>query len=144
MGLRKKHTTEIDGLRYETTTLPATNGLTIFPKFLAIFGQAAIEFALKMRESQMDFSKESLELLFENAEVISIAMGKVAHKAAENDSLLVVKDLLESTRCLDGKVGDNAVEVSLAGSHFDEHFAGRYMHLMRVVIWVFKVNFIAP
>lgn len=132
----KQHAEKIDGITYTTTTLPATDGLRIMPKLVDLLGETGMALLLAT-------SDEEKESLMENAEITAALMSSIAERAAENDGLLVIKDLLASTKCDKIQIGDNFIEGSVA-ENFDDHFAGRYMHLIRVAIWVGRASFGEP
>lgn len=123
----------IDGITYTTETLPATEGLRILPKLVDLVGENGLALLMGTTDDQKDS-------LMANAEVTSSLMANVAARAAENDGLLVLRDLMAKTRCDKIKIGDATIEGSVH-ENFDDHFAGRYLHLINVAIWVGRVSF---
>lgn len=133
MSTLKKHTEVIDGATYITTMLPATDGLKIMPKLIALLGQTGMELLLAT-------SDDDKEKLMADPAVKAALMSSIAERAAEDEGLMVIKDLMKSTTCDKIKVGDNFVTDSVY-ENFDDHFAGRYMHLINVAMWVGRVSF---
>jgi hypothetical protein len=130
------HQTVIDGIGYTTQTLPATKGLVILPKLLALFGEPVLKLFFVADEDQR------AELLEDPATVAAI-LHEVARSAAEDNGLLVVKDLMVSTSSDKCRLSEDAA-ADIEGSvhtHFDTHFQGRYGHLVQVAMWVASSNF---
>jgi hypothetical protein len=136
MALTKQHTKTIDGITYTTTTLPAAAGLVILPKMMSLFGEALIGLFIATDD-------DTRESLLEDPKVLAAMLTRVSEKAAEDDGLLVLKDLLVSTEADRVSIGDAEVPGSVH-THFDGHFAGRYRHLFEVALFVGVSNFIAP
>lgn len=135
MSIVTKHTKEIEGIAYTTTTLPASVGLVIAPKLLALLGEkvAALLFATHGEGSMV-------EELLQDPKVQGQILASIADKVAATDGLLIVRDLLQTTECNQIKIGETHIQGSVA-DHFDSHFAGRYGHLFRVALWVARINF---
>lgn len=134
----KTHTEVIDDLTYTTTTLPATQGLIILPKLVSLVGENGMTLL-------MATSEEGQASLMANKEVTAALMAGIAERAEENNGLLVLKELLQTTVCEKGiEIGSNKITGNVGGEHFDDHFAGRYMHLIRVAIWVGRASFGQP
>lgn len=136
MGALKTHSETIDGILYTTTTMPAIEGLIIMPKLINLLGETGMTIL-------MATSDEEKDALMENNEVKAALMSSIAERAADSDGLLVVKDLMKHTVCNKIKVGDNFVTDSV-WENFDDHFAGRYQHLLDVALWVGRASFAAP
>jgi hypothetical protein len=136
MATLKEHTRDFSGTTYTTRTLPASKGLIIMPKLMALFGEALVGLFFATDE-------KARETLLEDPKILAAVIASIAEKAAETDGLLVIKDLLIGTRADKVKVGDVEVEGSVH-DHFDEHFSGRYRHLVEVAVWVGTCNFMAP
>lgn len=136
MGTIKTHTKTIDGLAYTTRTLPATQGLVILPKIIALCGEALAGLFIATDD-------QARRELLQDPAVVGRVIGTIAERAADSDGLLVLRDLLASTECDKIQIGEAEVPGSVA-EHFDSHFAGRYQHLVSVALWVAQCNFIAP
>lgn len=138
MGVIQEHRTEIDGRQYSTTTFPALEGLVLMPKILSLMSPSLAGLLFVTNEEQR-------KKLAENRDVLVASALEIASKAAENDGLTVIRDLLKYTRCLNGTVGDakGTIEYSCF-EKFNEHFAGDYIHLFKVGWWVGRVSFTNP
>jgi hypothetical protein len=132
----KNHSTVIDGITYTTTTLPASEGLKIMPKLVALLGDSLVGLIFATDEAERD-------KLLEDPKVLGLLITSIARTAAEDNGLLVLKDLLQATTCKAIQIGDAVAEGALA-TYFDDHFAGRYKHLVEVAMWVGRVNFFGP
>ena len=132
----KTHHTTIDGVTYSAKTLPATQGLIVMPKLLAIFGEVLLKIVFAVDDDERD------ELIRDPA-TIAAFLGRMALNAAETNGLLVVKELFEGVEADKVKVG----EVDVPGpvlAHFDNHFSARYGHLFQVAAWLAVLNFLGP
>lgn len=136
MSLTKTHTKTIDGVLYTTTTLPAAMGLVILPKLMALFGEALIGLFIATDE-------EGRDEFLADPKILAAMMTRIAERAAEDDGLLVLKDLMKQTEADRVAIGDTEVPGSVH-THFDGHFAGRYRHLFEVALFVGVSNFAAP
>lgn len=132
----KTHTQEIDGLVYETKTFPATEGLVLLPRLIALLGEQVFNLVFATNEEQMGG-------LMADPTVMGAIMVRIAERAAENDGLLVCKDLLKYTTCDKVQIGDGVFPSSVH-THFDNHFAGNYGHLLKVCAWVARATFVNP
>lgn len=131
-----EHIKLIDGITYTTRTLPATTGLVILPKLIALFGEPVLKIM---------FSTDGEErgALLSDPKIMAAVLHAMASNAADTDGLLVIKDLFRATSADKVKIGTTEVDDSVY-THFDTHFAGRYMHLATVSMWVASCNFAAP
>ena len=136
MGVIKKHETIIDEKPYSCETFPATEGLIILPKLISLLGEDVANLIFTVDDEQIGG-------LLENPKVLAAMMVKISERAAENNGLLVLKDLLKYTRCSAVRVGDATLEASV-WERFDSHFAGDYLHLFKVVSWVARASFGNP
>jgi len=131
-----KQSKSIDGITYTTQLFPTTDGLILMAKLGDLLGETGLAVVIG---AATDPSKS----LAGEASLLAPMLGNIASRAAENDGLLVIKDLLRYTKCDKIKIGSNEVTGS-AYDHFDDHFQGRYMHLMRVAVWVARASFVGP
>lgn len=138
MATIREHTNTIDGIVYTTTTLPASDGLRIMPRLVALLGDALVGLIFATDEDQRDG-------LLEDPKILAAVVTGIATTAAESEvgGLMVIKDLLRTTQADRVAIGDAEVPGSVH-THFDLHFAGRYKHLVEVAMWVGRVNFFAP
>jgi len=136
MGVIREHTQAIDGIAYTTQTMPASDGLKILPRLVALLGDSltGLFFAT---------SEEDRDKLLTNPKVLGAMISEISRAAAEDDGLLVLRDMLKSTSADLVRVGDAEIPASVH-THFDQHFAGRYRHLLEVCLWVGRVNFTNP
>lgn len=132
----KTYTEVIDGATYSTTTLTATEGLVILPKLVALLGEDGLSLLIAT-------SEEEQESLWENKEVQAALIMRLAENAAKDEGLLIVRRLLQNTTCDKIQVGDRLTTAKVR-DNFDAHFAGNYMHLVRVAIWVGRMSFGKP
>lgn len=126
----------IDGISYTTTMLPARQGLAILPKLIALFGEPVLKL---MFAADADQRAE----LIRDPKVMASILHSMAASASDGDGLLVIQDLFNATEADKVRIGDTTVSGNVA-VHFDDHFAGKYGHLMNVALWVASVNFLGP
>lgn len=141
MGTIKEHIKTIDGIEYTTKTLPAMTGLEIMARLGALLGAPLINFLFAERKDD-DGNVIELELseILDSKEAILMIVASIAKSAAVS-GVDVFKDLLISTEANKVAIGDTEVPASVH-THFDTHFAGRYTHLLTVLVWVGQANFI--
>jgi hypothetical protein len=130
----------IDGITYTTKTLPTTQGLVIMPKIVSLFGEPLLKLIFTVVGQGVP--QEDRMKLFKSPEILGGLLGSIARNAAENDGLLVVKELLVATTADKVKIGEAFGANEPVMNHFDTHFAGRYMHLAEVAFWVASCNFL--
>ena len=134
MGTIKTHTTTIDGIQYTTKTFPAAEGLQLLPRLISLLGEQVLSLFIAGRHD--------IEHLAETPEVLAAMLARIADNAKDG-GLLVFRDLLRYTEADKVSIGDTQVPGSVF-EHFDEHFAGRYGHLLKVCLWVARVSFSEP
>lgn len=132
----KTYSEVIDGANYSTTTLTATEGLVILPKLVSLLGEDGLSLLMATSEDEQ-------AALWENKEVQAALIMRLAENAAQDEGLLIVRRLLQNTTCDKIKVGDQVTTGKIA-DNFDSHFAGNYMHLIQVAIWVGRMSFGKP
>jgi hypothetical protein len=138
MSLVGKHTTVIGGHEYICETFPASEGLVLLPKLLALLGDDVARLVFSTNDEQK-------AQIFGSNDLIAGILVKVSERAAENDGLLLVRDCFSRTKCTTGKVGDAVVEIDLGDiRRFDAHFAGKYKHLFEVFAWIVRLSFGSP
>lgn len=120
---------------YTTKLLPASKGLVIAPRLIALFGEALT--ALFMAP------EGTISEVIKNPKVIAIVVSKLAERASENNGLSVLRDLMIGLRCDKCRIGEVEVEGSVE-DNFDTHFAGRFGHLIEVALWIAQENFLEP
>ena len=146
MATIKEHHTTIDGVTYTATTLPATQALVILPRLVALFGDGIVSLFMATGEDGM------AELL-ENPQVLARVITEVATTAADPEGifkgkgLLVLKEILPGVTADKVRIGGDEEGVEVLGPvlpHFDEHFLRRLPHLVKVCVWVARLNFFDP
>ena len=136
MGTIKTHTNVIDGKSYSCKTFPASEGLVILPKLITVLGEAVTNLVFGVEDDEL---AEAMS----NPKIIGAMLVKISEGVAENDGLLVLRDLLKYTTCEQVQVGDAQIPQSVY-ERFDTHFAGEYMHLINVTTWVARASFGNP
>jgi len=140
-GLVDTHTTEIDGLTYTTTTLPATKALQLLPQLVLLFGQDGLAMVLAAGVDQVK------QLLATQPEMAAALFARAAAAADSEDGHgldQTAKLILQATRCEQVQIGDNYVPAPVGAVYFDSHFKRRYRHLFDVCYWVCTQSFVEP
>jgi len=137
MAKVKTHTETIDGKVYHTKTFPASEGLVILPKLMALLGDSVVSLIFGVEESQLD-------KLFSDPKIVGAVIVDVAKRASEGDGVLVLRDLLKYTDCDQVDIGAAAPVKGSVHEWFDNHFAGDYLHMLNVCVWVARVSFGKP
>jgi hypothetical protein len=134
MGTIREHTKLIDGISYTTTTFSAMEALVVAPKLFKILPGEVVGLMFATDESQR-------AKVMESPQVVGQIMANIATRAAEDDGLLVLVELLANTSADKVRIGAADVPGKLA-SHFDSHFTHHGLgHMFRVAQWVGQVNF---
>lgn len=119
---------EIDGICYTSSKLPALLGLDVWTRLAAALGDGVVR------------------VLATGGEMDASAFVLVARALARDGVVDVLRDLMKSTKC--GAIGGHpASGKPLQGDllpHFDDHFAGEYLHLLKVVIFLVAHNLGGP
>jgi hypothetical protein len=113
----------IDGLMYTSTKIPAQRGLDLLPRVGAILGPA-LSRALAVGVS---------------VELTPALITVLSDRAANGGLIPIVRDLLFAVKCdrLAGEIGRAGDVLPV----MDEHFAGEYLHLLKVCIFSLAHNF---
>lgn len=133
MGVVAEHRTEIDGIVYTTETFPGAQGLDMIQWLIKLLGPGAIELLMSVGDAEA--SALSVE-----PEVVAAIISGASERAEPGEFSKLCQALLVRTRFAPAP-GQEPVAVPL---FFDEHFAGRYMQLMEVCVWVVRVSFARP
>lgn len=136
MGTITSHESVIDDKTYICKTFPASEALILLPKLMALLGEEVANLVFGT-------NKEELAQLMSEPKIITQLMIRVSERAADNDGLLLLRDLMKYTECDKIKVGDADVRGSVY-ERFDTHFAADYIHLLKVVAWVARASFANP
>ena len=126
----------VDGKSYTTRLLPARDALVLMPKLIVLLGRDITGLFLASKDVDPG-------TLLENPEVLASIVATIAEKAVESDGLLVLHDLMRFTTFPLTLAGGNVVQASLF-DNFDEHFAGDYIHLIKVAVEVGRASFTKP
>ena len=160
---------EIDGRVYTSTKLPAVAGLTVLPKLIRILGEGMLakllsgsvgelaegltidpdQEAAKLRESGADEAEvakryEAAKMLRERAGAdVAYLVETVAERADRVGLDALAMSLLAEVQCNKLRpIGDGYVAKDR--QVFDAHFAGEYIHLLKVLIFAIRHNFAGP
>lgn len=119
--MQKTETVQIDGDEYELTQLGALEGRKILTKLLQMIGPSLQELA----------AAETL-----NEKAMGAAVAKALESLDEGTFELICDVFGKRTTVLvDGK------KPALTGPVFDQHFAGRYLAMMKWLFACMKLNF---
>lgn len=141
MGTVKEHVQRIDGKLYKCKTFPASDGLRLLPRIISLLGEEVANLVFSVDD-------DGMSVLMGDGKVRAAIMVKIAERAEENDGLLVLRDLMKYTTFVrehEEKGAPAPVEVPTPLLDiFDEHFAGDYLHLLNVAMWVGRASFGNP
>jgi hypothetical protein len=116
---------DIDGLTYRSQKLGALKGMALFPRLVQVFGP--------LLDSIM---------LPESGQLDSGVIMRVASMAAEDNALpKICQDMLANVTVSEIKGVGTAGAVA---KHIDTHFAGDYIHLVKVLIFSAMHSFMGP
>lgn len=116
----------VDGLMYTNTKLPAMKGLALLPEVTALLGHGLM---------RVIASGESMGAVDSTAAIVV-----VSERAARGDFPKLCKDILESTQCNALRGGGEGYVVK----GFDTHFAGEYLHMLKVCALSLVHNYRGP
>lgn len=123
----RRVTMEIDGLRYSSTKIAASDGLDLQARMLALFGPIATRAIVT--GSLSGISPDSIV--------------RVADRAMR-DGLMPAIRLALGRMEVDRVAGVKLSEARLVLPDFDEHFAGEYGHLLKVCAFALAHNLRGP
>jgi hypothetical protein len=133
----KTVTREIDGIAYHCQQLPATDGVRVFRTLTKIAGEKLIELIATA-------DNDERTALLSDRSIIARLVSHIADNTADTD-IELLRSLTAGMTC--DQVTYKGVEKPTKGDvfqHFDSHFAGRYMHLGKVLWFAIEVNFANP
>lgn len=140
MGIVTTHTAVIDDREYTTKTYPARFGLKLMAKAGQLIDPKALKLLVHEDDGGIPFEK--LLVLLEEPAVIATLTSAVINRAAEYEAWDLPR---EFCRFVEGRVQIGEAEgLGSVYDHFDDHFAGRYPHMLKVVIWAARVGFGMP
>lgn len=137
MGLVAKHKTVIDGITYTTNTFAATQGLIVGAKLARLVDASAVGEAL------LAVDVENVESALANPALMLDLVLSAAKSVSPEEFVDTLKTLIVHVTADKVSIGDAVVPGSVF-DHFDTHFAGRYDHLLDVVVWAARAGFIKP
>lgn len=117
---------EIDGLMYTSSKLPASTGVQLWPQLIAVFGEGLTK-SMATASSDESFAASALISIMKNI--------------SDEGVLSLIRDLLQRVKC--NKLYTSQQPGSVL-SDFDEHFAGEYMHLLKVTGFALVHNLKGP
>ncbi len=141
MGVVRKHTTKIDDNEYVTETFPATEGLALIGALGGLLDVQAGKLLMAV-----DDEHEAWALISEPAVVVALIGSALKAAQASGGLAVLAKQILARTMCANMKVGD-VVTAPVEGNvlaNFDDHFAGRYVHLGKLCVWVVRMSLGQP
>ena len=117
----------IDGLTYTSTKMPASTGLEIWPRLIALVGSTQLKRIA---------TSDGLDI---GATLVSFS------QQAMNDGLLpLCLDLLGNVQCGALRLPGAANQSGPVAPHFDQHFSGEYEHLLKVCAFAVVHNLRGP
>jgi hypothetical protein len=127
----------IDGKDYASQLWPAREALVLLPKIIHLVGKEVFSLIL----SQDDLA---LEKLAENSEVVAALVCTLSERAvAQDDGLLLFAELMRRTTCAQIETESGKTEANVY-DHFDNHFAGDIIGLIKVAVAVARASFAKP
>lgn len=120
----------IDDLMYTSTKIPAVAGIALWPNIVGLLGAGMTRMISTGEEAP-------------GAADAWAAVVTVADRAARLDFVGLLKSLLANVQCgkLKGPAGFAEGKVL---THFDTHFSGEYLHLLKVCALALAHNFRGP
>lgn len=121
----------IDGLVYTSTKLPFSVGVELFTRLTALIGNGIMR-ALATGQGLADVDLGE----------IAAALVGVSERAMKDGLMPTIRDLLARMQC-GSRVPGGPVVGPLAGK-LDDHFAGEYVHALKVCVFSMAHNFRGP
>lgn len=119
----------IDGVMYTSTKFPARVGLELMPRVTALVGSGLLRLVAAGDMQTLPIDR------------LAAALVAVADRALRDGLVPLVLDLLRHTQC--GAFRDGG-QGPITPDKFDTHFAGEYMHLLKVCALALAHNFRGP
>lgn len=120
---------KIDGVTYTSTKLPARVGLELMPRVTTLVGSGLLRLIATGEVDALPIDR------------LASALVAVADRALRDGLAPLVLDLLASVQC--GAFRDGG-EGKITADKFDSHFAGEYLHLLKVCALALAHNFRGP
>lgn len=120
---------KIDGVTYTSTKFPARTGLELLPRVTTLVGSGLLKLIATGDGDGVPIDR------------LAVAMVAIADRAMRDGLVPLVLDLLACTQCGAFRGGGDG---KITPDKFDEHFAGEYMHLLKVCALALAHNFRGP
>jgi hypothetical protein len=120
---------KIDGVMYTSTKFPARTGLELMPRVTTLIGAGLLRLVATGEAETMPIDR------------LAFALVAIADRAMRDGLVPLVLDLLGSMQC--GAFRDGG-EGKITPDKFDTHFAGEYVHLLKVCALALAHNFRGP
>lgn len=121
---------EIDGLVYTSQKLPASVGLALWPRLVSLLGRGVTE---ALATGDVD-----------NVDWLSTLI-RISDRAMQDGLGPIVAGLLARMQCNKRRGFTDGGPIGPGdGSAFDEHFAGEYLHLLKVCVLAVAHNLRGP
>ena len=120
---------KIDGVNYVSTKFPARTGLELMPRVTTLIGAGLLRIVATGETETMPIDR------------LAFALVAIADRAMRDGLVPLVLDLLGSMQC--GAFRDGG-EGKITPDKFDTHFAGEYVHLLKVCALALAHNFRGP
>jgi hypothetical protein len=120
---------KLDGVMYTSTKLPARVGLELLPRITTLLGAGMLRLVATGEGEGLSIDR------------LAAALVATADRALRDGLVPLVLELLANTQC--GALRDGG-EGKFTPDRFDSHFAGDYLHLLKVCALVLAHNFRGP
>lgn len=119
----------VDGVMYTSAKLPARVGLELGPRVISLLGPGLARLLAAADSDEIPVDK------------LAAALVIVAERAMRDGLVPLALDLLARTQCAAFRGGGDG---PITADRFDDHFAGEYLHLIKVCALVLAHNFRGP
>jgi len=126
----------VNGRDYTTRLLPASDALVLMPKIVKLMGRQV--FMIFMATSET-----GLAALLADRETLGSIIFTICENAADNDGLLLLREMMRYTTCKQIQLANSQIEASVF-DNFDQHFAGDLLDLGTTAIHVGRASFTKP
>lgn len=120
---------KIDGVVYTSTKFSARTGLELLPRVTTLVGAGLLRLIATGEAEGLPIDR------------LALALVAIADRALRDGLVPLVLDLLGSTQCGAFRGGGDG---KITPDKFDEHFAGEYLHLLKVCALALAHNFRGP
>ena len=120
---------KIDGVMYTSIKFPARTGLELMPRVTTLIGSGLLRLVATGEAESLPIDR------------LALALVAIADRALRDGLTPLVLDLLAHVQCGAFKDGGDG---KITGDKFDTHFAGEYLHLLKVCALALAHNFRGP